>query len=45
MDELLESVADIYEAKGKAGLQALPGIGKSIAAQIAVWLQEEEVLI
>jgi hypothetical protein len=45
VDELPESIVDVYEAKGKAGLQALSGIGKSIAAQIAVWLQEGEVLI
>jgi DNA repair photolyase len=45
VDELPESIAAIYGAKGEAGLQALPGIGGSIAAQIAVWLQEEEVLI
>ncbi|MBN1812999.1 MAG: radical SAM protein [Anaerolineae bacterium] len=38
VDELDESIADIYESRGEAGLQALPGIGKSIAAQIAKWL-------
>jgi len=38
VDELDESIAGIYETKGEDGLQALPGIGKSIAAQIAKWL-------
>jgi DNA repair photolyase len=33
-----ESVADIHASKGFAGLTALPGIGKSIAAEIAGWL-------
>jgi DNA polymerase/3'-5' exonuclease PolX len=41
VDELDESIGDIYATKGEAGLQALPGIGKSIAAQIAKWLMEE----
>ncbi|MBN1978972.1 MAG: radical SAM protein [Anaerolineae bacterium] len=41
VDELGESIGDIYAARGEAGLQALPGIGKSIAAQIAEWLAAE----
>ena len=40
VDELPESMADIYEAKGEAGLRELPGIGKKLAGQIAGWLQE-----
>lgn len=39
VDELAESIADIYRARGKAGLVALPNIGKSLAAQIATWLE------
>jgi DNA repair photolyase len=42
VDELSESIADLYEARGEAGLPELPGIGKRIAAQIAAWLQREE---
>jgi DNA repair photolyase len=42
VDELPKSIADLYEARGKAGLRELPGIGKRIAAQIAAWLQREE---
>ena len=41
VDELDESIGDIYTAKGEAGLRGLPGIGKSIAAQIAKWLAAE----
>ncbi|MFL7791839.1 MAG: radical SAM protein [Anaerolineae bacterium] len=41
VDELGQSIGDIYAAEGEAGLQALPGIGKSIAAQIAKWLAAE----
>jgi len=41
VDELSESVADVYEAKGKAGLEALPNVGTSIAGQIARWLEED----
>jgi len=33
-------VADVYEARGEAGLRKLPGIGKSLAGQIAGWLQK-----
>jgi hypothetical protein len=38
VDELGESIGDVYAAKGEAGLRELPGVGKSIAAQIAKWL-------
>jgi len=40
VDEWPESVADVYRARGEAGLQALPGVGKSLAGQIARWLCE-----
>jgi hypothetical protein len=40
VDEWPESVADIYCAAGEAGLRALPGIGKSLAGEIARWLRE-----
>ncbi len=42
VDEWPESIADIYGAHGQAGLRELPGIGKSLAGEIARWLQEEE---
>jgi DNA repair photolyase len=41
VDELDESIADIYRDKGEAGLRELPSIGKSLAGQIAKWLREE----
>ena len=41
VDEWPESIAELYQARGEAGLRELPGIGKSLAAQIAGWLQEE----
>ena len=40
VDEWPKSVAEIYETKGEMGLQKLPGIGKSLAGQIAEWLQD-----
>ena len=40
VDEWPESIAEIYEARGEAGLRDLPGIGKSLAAQIGAWLAE-----
>jgi DNA repair photolyase len=43
VDEWPESVADIYEARGEAGLRELPAIGKSIAGRIAGWLKEENI--
>jgi DNA repair photolyase len=40
VDEWPESIADIYWAGGEAGLRALPGIGRSLAGEIARWLGE-----
>jgi len=39
VDECTESIADLFSAKGEVGLRELPGIGKSIAGEIAGWLQ------
>jgi DNA repair photolyase len=41
VDECPESLAVIYQAQGEAGLQALSGIGKSLAGQIAGWLRQD----
>jgi DNA repair photolyase len=41
VDELPESIADIFQSKGEAGLAALPGIGKTLAAEIAAWLSQK----
>jgi DNA repair photolyase len=41
VDEWPESVAEIHQAQGEAGLRELPGIGKSLAGQIAKWLGED----
>jgi DNA repair photolyase len=38
VDEWPESVAEIYEARGEAGLRELPNVGRSIAGRIASWL-------
>jgi len=40
VDEWPESVAELYESRGEAGLRELPGVGKSIAGRIAGWLEE-----
>jgi hypothetical protein len=41
VDEWPESVTEIYQARGEAGLRELPGIGKSLARVIAKWLRED----
>jgi DNA repair photolyase len=38
VDEWPESVAELYSTKGETGLTTLPGIGKTIGAEIAGWL-------
>lgn len=40
VDEWPESIADVSNKRGEAGLQELPGIGKKIAAEIGRWLSE-----
>jgi DNA repair photolyase len=40
VDEMSESIADLYRARGQVGLQELPGVGKSIAGEIAKWLHQ-----
>lgn len=39
VDEWPENIAESYQARGEAGLRELPGIGKSLAGQIAGWLR------
>ncbi|MDY7080040.1 MAG: helix-hairpin-helix domain-containing protein [Chloroflexota bacterium] len=41
VDEWPESIAEIYQARGEAGLRELPRIGKSLAVTIAEWLRED----
>jgi hypothetical protein len=43
VDELTESIADIYGEKGETGLVKLPGIGNRLAGQIASWLRDFEL--
>ena len=43
VDEWPESVAELHAVRGEAGLRELPGIGKSLAGEIARWLQENAV--
>jgi len=40
IDELEESIAELYAKQGQPGLKALPGIGDRLAAQMAAWLRE-----
>jgi len=42
VDELPESVKDIYQAQGQVGLEKLPGVGQRLAGQIGGWLREYE---
>ena len=44
VDESPDSIGALYEARGEAGLRELPGIGKSLAAQIAGWLKEDAAI-
>jgi hypothetical protein len=39
IDEWPESVAEIHREHGAAGLQKLPEVGKSVAAEIGKWLR------
>jgi DNA polymerase/3'-5' exonuclease PolX len=41
IDELPDSVGEIYRSRGEAGLCDLPGIGQRLAREIAGWLQTE----
>ncbi len=40
VDEWPENIAQLYQAGGEVELRKLPGIGKSLAGQIAGWLPE-----
>ena len=40
VDELPQSIAGIYQSRGAAGLQELPGIGHTLAQEISKWLQD-----
>ena len=42
VDEWPENVAELHADRGEAGLRELPGIGQSLAGQIARWLRERE---
>lgn len=39
VDECAESIAEIYQRNGEAGLQKLPDVGKSVAVEIGKWLK------
>lgn len=43
LDEWPESIVHVHQARGEAGLRELPGIGKSLAAEIAGWLSDEHL--
>lgn len=45
VDEWPESIAELYEARGEVGLRELPGIGKSLASEIAGWLRESATVL
>jgi len=40
LEDLTESVAEIYAKNGRAGLESLKGVGKSLANEIEYILQE-----
>jgi DNA polymerase (family 10) len=41
VDECPESIAHVCQTRGEAVLRELPGIGKSLAAEIAGWLNDK----
>lgn len=43
VDEHPEGVSQLYREQGEAGLMALPNIGKSLAAEIAGWINDGSV--
>jgi DNA repair photolyase len=43
VNELPESVGEIYHGQGEAGLRQLPGIGQRLAGLIGRWLRDEGV--
>jgi DNA polymerase (family 10) len=43
VDEWPESIADLYAARGEKGLRELPGIGASLSAVIAGWLEQQDL--
>ena len=43
VDEYPDEISQLYEESGEAGLQALPNIGKSLAAEIAGWLSDGSI--
>jgi hypothetical protein len=43
VDEWPESIVHVHQARGEAGLRELPGIGKSLGAEIAGWLSDEHL--
>lgn len=44
VDELQESVEEIYDERGLDGLIELPAVGKSIANQIVIWIGRDKTL-
>ncbi|NUO79570.1 hypothetical protein HUU05_05805 [candidate division KSB1 bacterium] len=45
IEEWPQSIAELFAARGEAGLQTLPEIGKNLAREIAQWLQAEAALV
>lgn len=43
VDEYPESIRELYQTRGEAGLRELHAIGRSLAAVIARWLREDAV--
>ena len=44
VDEYPDSIGELYRDRGETGLRELPGIGKSLAAVIARWLEIDNAL-
>jgi hypothetical protein len=40
VDEWPDDIAELYRVRGEPGLREVPGIGRSLAEQIAKWLRE-----
>jgi DNA repair photolyase len=44
VDEMDQSIVDVFQSGGEGGLRSLPEIGNRIASEIGAWLSKPEVL-
>ncbi|MBI3241520.1 MAG: hypothetical protein HYZ49_04415 [Chloroflexi bacterium] len=42
VDEMKDDIGELYRGRGEPGLRQLPGVGRSLAGEIAAWLRETQ---